>query len=313
MKTLPKHNEVLVRVPATTGNLGPGFDSMGMALALWNHIKIQYGSPPSIKIHGEGAGEIRTDRDNLIFRAISRVFQEVGVPEPEFQIESWQEVPLSRGLGSSACAIIGSMVAANALLDRVIPEQRLLQLAIEMEGHPDQVAAALLGGLCISVLDGDVPQVAKIQVPDDLQCVVFVPDFKMDTKLARSVLAHHVEREDAVFNIGRASLLVAGLATGHHEYLRLATQDRLHQPAREQVFPPMKQLFRGALKAGALGVFLSGAGSSVVALTRKSERRAMTLGYEMADAADKSGLPGRFLILEPAAHGAEVVSFRGTG
>jgi homoserine kinase len=313
MVILLKHNEVTVRVPATTGNLGSGFDSMGMALTLWNHIKIQHGGPSSVKIHGEGACEIRTDKENLIFKAIGRIFQEAGTPVPEIQIESWQEVPLSRGLGSSACAIVGSMFAANALLDYVIPEQRLLQLAVEMEGHPDQVAAALLGGLCIVVLDGSVPQVAKIPVPDDLQCVVFIPDFKMDTKKARAVLHNQVEREDVVFNIGRASLLVAGLATKHYEYLRLATQDRLHQPAREQVFPGMKQLFRSALNAGALGVFLSGAGSSVVALTSKSERRAMTLGYEMADAADKAGLPGRFLVLEPAANGAEVMNFGGMG
>ena len=308
MSKMPQHGTVTVRVPATTANLGPGFDCMGMALSLWNRIRVRCDSPAGITVSGEGEGHIRRDKGNLIYRAAERLFQEAGAAETEFQITAWQEVPLSRGLGSSACAIVGGMVAANALLDSVVPVPRILEMAAEMEGHPDNVAPALLGGCCIVVSDDGRIEVAQVPVPGDLQCVVFIPDWSLATTKARSVLAAQVSRGDAVFNVGRAALLVAGLATGHAEYLRLATQDRLHQPAREKLFPAMKHLFANALKAGAHGVFLSGAGSSVVALTSKSDNRAMTIGYEMADAADKARLPGKFLVLEPVSAGAEVLA-----
>lgn len=308
MRKMPQHGAVTIRVPATTANLGPGFDCMGMALSLWNRIRVRCDSPASVTVFGEGEGHLQRDKGNLIYRAAERLFQEAGVSETELQITAWQEVPLSRGLGSSACAIVGGMVAANALLDSVVPAPRILELAAEMEGHPDNVAPALLGGCCIVVSDDERIQAAQVPVPDGLQCVVFIPDWPLSTAKARSVLAAQVSRRDAVFNVGRAALLVAGMATGHTEYLRLATQDRLHQPAREKVFPAMKQLFASALKAGAHGVFLSGAGSSVVALTSKSGNRAMTIGYEMADAADKARLPGKFLVLEPVNVGAEVLA-----
>ena len=281
---------------------------MGMALGLWNHVQIRCEGPVGVTLLGEGEGYLQGDQRNLIYRAAERLLRAADVPPLAMQITAWQEVPLGRGLGSSACAIVGGMAAANALLDWAIPLPRVLELAAEMEGHPDNVAPALLGGCCVVVRDGDRLQVAPVPVPDGLQCVVFIPEVSLTTKKARSVLAAQVSRQDAVFNVGRTALLVAGLATNHAEYLRLATQDRLHQPARQRVFPGMKHLFDGALRAGAHGVFLSGSGTSVVALTSRSEHRAMTIGYEMADAADKARLPGKFLVLEPALTGAALVA-----
>jgi homoserine kinase len=308
MGKTPRYNTVTVQVPATTANLGPGFDCLGMALSQWNRVRIQRRGPPDVAIHGEGEGHLRRDKHNLIYRAAQRLFQEAEAPDAELQITAWQEVPLSRGLGSSACAIVAGLVGANALLDYPLGSPRILELAVEMEGHPDNVAAALMGGCCIALTDGERVHAAQVPVPDDLQCVVFIPEQPMTTRSARAVLPYEVSRQDAVFNIGRTALLIAGLATGHTEYLAWATQDRLHQTARQQVFPAMKHLFDNALKAGALGVFLSGAGSSVVALTRKSEHRAMTIGLEMADAADKARLPGSFVVLEPTSTGAEVLA-----
>ena len=308
MRKTPLHHTVTVRVPATTANLGPGFDCLGMALSLWNRVRIRWGGPAGVTVHGEGEGHLRRDKSNLVYRAAQRLLREAGVPETELQIVTWQDVPLSRGLGSSACAIVGGLVAANAMMGYPVPLPHVLDLATEMEGHPDNVAAALLGGCCVALQDEERIHAAQVPLPDDLQCVVFIPEQRMPTKRAREVLPSTVSRQDAVFNIGRTGLLVAGLATGHLEYLRMATQDRLHQPDRQRVFPPMKQLFANALSAGADGVFLSGAGSSVVALTRKSEHRAMTIGYEMADAADKARLPGEFVILDPAPSGAMVLA-----
>ncbi len=304
----PNENRaVTIRVPATTANLGPGFDSLGMALSLWNHMRISWAPSPRVTIHGEGEGRLREDGSNLMYRAAARLLEEAGVRGKHVSIESWQEVPLSRGLGSSSCAIAGGMYAANALLDYAVESHRLLELATEMEGHPDNVAPALMGGMSIAIRDGDSVHAAPVPVPEELQCVVFIPDVPLATKKARAVLTPEVSREDAVFNIGRAALLVASFALDRPEYLGLATQDRLHQPARQAVFREMKVLFDNALKAGARGVFLSGAGSSVIAFTTRGENRAFTIGYEMADAADKSGLPGTFRVLDPSPTGAEVV------
>ena len=307
MYSTPKYQSVTVRVPASTANLGPGFDCLGMALGLWNQVQLQWGGPMEVILEGEGSDRIPKDKRNLTYRAAQRVMSELGVSDAEFCITAHQEVPLSRGLGSSSCAIVGGLVAANALFDDPIPTPRLLEIAAEIEGHPDNVAAALLGGCCIVVQEGNNLQAAQVPLPTDLQCVVYIPDQPMPTRQARAVLPLKVSRRDALFNIGRTALLINALATGRPEYLRIATQDRLHQPPRQNVFPAMKYIFAGALQAGAKAVFLSGAGSSILALTMKPDHRALTIGYEMADAGDKAHAPGTFLVLEPSPTGAEVL------
>ena len=309
MRQTPARDPVTVRVPATTANLGPGFDSLGLALSLWNTMRVGWADTPTVVVHGEGEGHLRRDERNLMYRAAMRLLDEAGAGGTmHLSIESWQDVPTSRGLGSSSCAIAGGLYAANALLDYPVPPHRLLELATEMEGHPDNVAAALMGGMTIALRDGDAVQAVPVPVPQELQCVVFIPETPLPTRKARAVLGPHVSRADAVHNIGRAALLVASFALDRPEYLRMATQDRLHQPQRQRVFRQMKVLFDNALAAGAHGVFLSGSGTSVVALTTRAENRAFTIGYEMADAGDKSGLPGTFRVLDPSPTGAEVVS-----
>ncbi|MEK9659295.1 MAG: homoserine kinase [Chloroflexota bacterium] len=303
----PQADTITVRVPATTANMGPGFDALGMALGLWNHVRLSWAERPEVTLHGEGAEHLRPDPSNLCYRAAQRALEEAGITGRALRMESWAEVPLSRGLGSSSCAIAGGVYAANALAGYPLTPHRLLELATEIEGHPDNVAPALMGGMSIAVSDGEHVHAAPVPVPDSLQCVVYIPDRPLPTKKARAVLEKTVSREDAVFNVGRAALLVAAFALDRPEYLGLATQDRLHQPQRRKVFHEMKVIFDNALKAGARGVFLSGAGSSVVALTTRGENRAFTIGYEMADAADKAGMTGTFRVLEPSPTGAETV------
>ena len=307
MRQTPSESTIVVRVPATTANLGSGFDSLGMALSLWNTLRVGWSGAPSMTVHGEGEGHLRRDERNLTYRAAVRLLDEAGVRDRHLAIESWQEVPLSRGLGSSSCAIAGGLFAANALLDYPVSPHRLLELATELEGHPDNVAPALIGGMTIAVRDGESVQAVPVPVPKDLQCVVFIPELRIPTRKAREVLPESVPRADAVYNVGRAALLVASFALDRPEYLRLATQDRLHQPQRRALFREMKVLFDNALKAGARGVFLSGSGSSVVAFTTRGENRAFTIGAEMADAADKSGLAGAFRVLDPCPTGAELL------
>jgi homoserine kinase len=307
MASTPRTNPVSIRVPATTANLGPGFDTLGLALSMWNHLRVEWSDKPRVEVHGEGADHLRTDNRNMTYRAAARLLQETGEEHRHMRIESWQAVPLSRGLGSSSSAIVGGLYAANALLDYPVSPHRLLELATEIEGHPDNVSPALMGGMTISVMDDGVVNAVPVPLLEGLQCVVFIPERSMATKQAREVLKPNVTRAEAVFNIGRTALMVASFALNRPEYLGLATQDKLHQDVRRTVFHEMKVIFDGALKAGAKGAFLSGAGSSVIAFTTRGENRAFTIGYEMADGADKAGLPGTFRVLDPCTTGAEEI------
>ena len=298
-----------VLAPATTANLGPGFDCLGMALDLWNRMDVTPGasgddSGPLVEIRGEGVGELGTGDDNPVYRAMAFLFHEADREMPPLRIRCHNKIPLERGLGSSAAAISGGLVAANAMCSQAFTPNELLEMAATLEGHPDNVAAAVLGGLQLVVRDGQQLYTASINLPPEIHAVLFIPEYRIATTDARTVLRSEVSLEDAVFNMGRAALLVAGMTTNHPEYLKVATQDRLHQPYRQPLFPAMKLLFRAAEDAGALGVFLSGSGSTVLAFTQGRE---MTVAYEMAEAAKQAGVPGRLEITQPTIRGAHLV------
>ncbi|MBI4338687.1 MAG: homoserine kinase [Chloroflexi bacterium] len=294
---------VEVRVPATTANLGPGFDCLGMALDIWNSFRFHLGDGPKVSVTGEGVGRLRADKSNLVYRSAERFFRAVGKPAPPLAISCWNQIPLARGMGSSSAAIVGGLLGASAISGVKEPDIELLwRLAVEIEGHPDNVTPALFGGCQVVVKDGDKLVRGAVPVPNELWTVLFIPEAPMPTAQARGVLPSQVSREDAVYNIGRAALLVNALATGDLSGLRVATQDRLHQPARQELMPAMRLLFRAALDGGALGVFLSGAGSTVLALTSGRE---MTVAYEMKDMACKAGVPGDIKITRPTLRGAQ--------
>jgi homoserine kinase len=294
---------VTVKVPATTANLGPGFDCLGMALDIWNTVTAEVGEPGFV-IRGEGKGTLSQDASNLVQRCLRIPFEESGRQVPDLSITCENDIPLARGLGSSSAAVVAGLAAGNELCGRPLAQTELLVLAHEVEGHPDNVTPALLGGCQIVVQDGERLVTSPVPIPNDLQAVLYIPDVAMPTEEARELLPDKVSRKDAVYNMGRVGMLVAALSSGDLSDLAVATQDSLHQPARQTIFPPMKVIFRAALDAGALGVFLSGAGSSVLALTRGKE---MTIGYEMADAASKAGLTGSVRITRPVEQGAHVV------
>ena len=288
--------------------MGPGFDCLGMALDLWNRLTVTPladGTVPRVEVAGEGEGELATDTDNLVYQAMAFLYEEAREPMPPMDIRCQNAIPLSRGLGSSAAAISGGLVAANAMLGDPYGADELLEMAATIEGHPDNVAAAVYGGMRLVVTDEDRIYTAAISIPPQLQAVLFVPERRIATVDARRVLPAEVTVADAVFNMSRAALLVAGMQGNHPEYLRIATQDRLHQPYRQSIFPPMKVIFTAAMAAGALGVFLSGSGSTIMAL---AEDRAMTVAYEMFDAARLAGVEGRVEITQPTELGAHVIS-----
>ena len=301
---------VRVKAPATTANMGPGYDCLGMALDVWNTIEVEVldSGEPVVEVTGEGAGELGTGRDNLVYRSMEFLFQDAGQEMPLVRIRCDNAIPLARGMGSSAAAIAGGLVAANAICSQDYTPNDLLEMAATIEGHPDNVAAAVLGGMQLVISDkteeGSRLYAVSINVPPELRAVVFVPQVRIATEDARAALPEKVTMADAVHNMGRIGLLVASMTTNHPEYLAIATQDLLHQPYRQPLFPAMKVIFKAALDAGALGVFLSGSGSTVLALTQGRE---MTVAYEMAEAARQASVEGNVSVTQPTVRGAHLI------
>ena len=299
-------SEITVRVPATTANLGPAFDCMGMALRIYNVIHVRLGetAEPVVHVRGQGEESLPRDGSNLVYRAYSRVLEETEYSLPAAIISCRNEIPLERGLGSSAAAIVGGLAAANALTGSPLGSEEILSLAVELEGHPDNVAAALYGGIRIVASGGDALITAPVPLPPDLRVALFVPEVSISTEKARAVMPADVPLEDALFNVGRTALLVNAFATGRLELLKAATEDRLHQPYRSHLLPAMRLIIGEAMKGGALGAFVSGSGSTVLALCRGRE---MSVAYEMAEMARKTNVAGRTMITFPSESGVEVV------
>ena len=297
-------NTVTVRVPATAANLGPGFDCLGMALNIYNTVTITRGHRFSIATSGEGKGALSSGKDNLVCEGIARLFVRAGQPVPALEINCYNEVPVARGLGSSTAAIVAGLVAANSLIGDVMSREELLQLGTEIEGHPDNLAPALFGGCQVVVMDDARLVLERIPVQRNWKFVLFIPDFEMSTKEARAVLPRQIAREDAVYNIGRVALLTSALITGQAGSLKVATQDRLHQPQRQALFPAMGDIFAAALSAGADGVFLSGSGSTIMALVRGEFD---AVGRAMLAEGKKAGIKGKVNITGLNETGARVL------
>ena len=287
---------VIVRAPATTANLGPGFDCLGMALDLWAEVAVSTEPAP--------AGFTPDPAERMAADAARRLYAHVGQRAPDgLWAQYHARIPVARGLGASAVARATGLLGANALLGEPLDTEAILVLGTELEGHPDNMAAVLFGGLQVVVLDGEAVVHAGLNAPAGLKAVLFVPEVEMPTDESRRALPTQLSREDAVHNIGRAALLVAALADGRLELLDVATRDRLHQPARAKIFPAMEPVFRAAREAGALAVFLSGGGSTILALASADEER---IGRAMAEAAAKEGVGGETIITKPSDQGAQV-------
>jgi len=279
-----------VRVPATSANLGPGFDVLGLALGLYNDIAYEEAEGVVVAIEGEGAGRLATGGDNVVARAAHMVYEAAGRRFPGATIRCVNRIPPARGLGSSAAAWVGGLIAANAVLGFPLDRDAILALASRAEGHPDNVAAALLGGLTVSCGVGDRVTAVSLPVSAEIGWVVLVPETESSTREARAVLSAAVSRSDAVFNLQRLGLLLASVVSGRIDLLALAMEDRLHQPQRQSLFPWMESVRRAALDAGALGCVLSGAGPSLLAAVRGSGEAA---ALAMERALGEAGVPGR--------------------
>lgn len=260
-----------VRVPATSANLGPGFDTLGIALAYADELTVTTkGSGVKVHVRGVGEGEVPTDETNLVARSAAYVYEKLGREMPGIEIEAHNRIPHGRGMGSSGSAIVAGVMLAAGLLENgpdpiTLSEDDLLRFATDLEGHPDNVAPALFGGLTIAWVNGDnEPRFKRLGVHRGVSPLVLVPDFTMSTELARSLQPKQVPHEDAVFNVSRSALLVAAL-TQSPELLFEATEDRLHQNYRGEAMPATRDLITSLRAAGHAAV-VSGAGPSVLVL-----------------------------------------------
>ncbi|MCZ6677011.1 MAG: homoserine kinase [Candidatus Poribacteria bacterium] len=259
-------NKATARIPASTTNLGPGFDVLGLALQLYSTVELQeIDSGIELAIHGIDSDKISSDTDNIAYQAAGLVFDRCGYKPKGLRLVLTNGIPAIRGLGGSGTAILGGLLTANAICGEPFSTAALLDFATELDGHPDNVAASLLGGFVVSVMQDNHVHPIKLDCGSDLRVVVAIPDFPLSTKQARGVLPKTVQLADAIYNVSRSSLLVAAIATGNLEALSLAMHDRLHQPYRIPLIPGFDEVTEAAMQAGALSVALSGAGPSIAA------------------------------------------------
>ena len=306
-----QRRRVVVEAPASTANLGAGYDALALAVDLVDRVELEVANGPGLRIEveGEGSRELPRGLENRFVVALETGLRWALGEVPAdmgWTVRMRNAIPLMRGLGSSAAATVAGLVAANALTGDELDERKVLDLAIQLEGHPDNVAAALLGGFVVVVADDGHAEAVRFDPAARLRCVFFVPDLELATANMRQALPAEVPHRDAVFNIARAALTVAAFASGRSELLRLATQDRLHQPYRSAVFPALPTLIEAAVEAGALGACLSGAGSSVVAFTDTPEGSAsVEAAFEAA--AHDADLLGTIRTLAPRRAGTVVI------
>ena len=303
MQTTPQH--VFVRVPATTANLGCGFDILGLALQWYNAFTLSLTPEPGWHITLPAGVDVPRHADNLVCQAVHRLFARVGFTPPGLHLSLAIDIPLARGLGSSATAVVGGLLAANHLAGSPLDREALLAMAIEIEGHPDNVTPALVGGLTLSYATDTQHHYLSLPFPSDLTLVVAIPAFELSTAHARAVLPTHVSRADAIFNCSRTALLVYALHHQRYDLLATAMDDRLHQPYRAALVPGMVDAIAAAYATGALGVALSGAGPTVLAIAQDPTEAIATA---LHDAFARHGIVCQTRTLQADTGGAIVAS-----
>jgi homoserine kinase len=292
--------KISVRAPATSANLGPGFDCLGLALDLWATVTVET---------VESAPEREPGVPRLVRQGVGAAFEGIG-PPPPVRVTWDAAIPVARGLGASAALRAAGLLAGNALLGGVHSPETLFEMATQLEGHPDNAAPCLFGGLQISVRGERGLVRFEAPLPAGLQVVVFVPDFEMPTQESRRRLPRQLPREDAVFNAGRAALLVAALAAGRYDLLDEATQDRIHQPARAAIFRGLNPIMAAAKDGGAAAAYLSGGGSSVAAFVApagEGTNAAERVARLMTQTAVANGFSGRAVITRPTHEAAQLI------
>lgn len=254
---------IKVQVPATSANLGPGFDTLGLALNLYNTFTFQE-IPEGLEITGCEAKF--ANENNLVYTSMLKTFNRIGYSINGMKVDIKTDIPVSRGLGSSATCILGGVIGANKIAGSPLTKDEILELATEIEGHPDNIAPALFGGLVVSVMEREKIFYNQINVSKEIKFVALIPDFTLSTRDARHVLPSSVSYGDAIYNIGKVSLLLSALSNGRHDLVKIGIKDKLHQPYRGKLIPRFEEILNKCDEMGSLGVFLSGAGPTIMAL-----------------------------------------------
>ncbi|MEN6549126.1 MAG: homoserine kinase [Armatimonadia bacterium] len=294
--------QVTVWAPATIANLGPGFDTLGMALSLYNVVELAFADTTTVEIEGEGADTLPRDDTHLILSSAAALAREAGMEVPGWRLRQVNNIPLARGLGSSSAAIVGGLVAANELLDLGASAEELLQLGASIEGHPDNVAPAIYGGL--TVCCGSEEMCCLPLPAPEILVVVAIPDFEISTEAARKVMPASIPHADGVYNAAHAAMTLAALTSGRLEYLSCGMRDRLHQPYRAHLVPGFEQVQEAALRSGAYSACLSGSGPTIAAFADHYEN---DIAAVMCQAFLEAGVQARSLVLRPDEDGARVI------
>lgn len=253
---------IKIQIPATSANLGAGFDALGLALSYYNYVNIE--EYDGISISSLDGTDVPADESNMVYDTAKTLYQICGRPFKGLRIEQVNNIPMARGMGSSSACIIAGLVGANKLMGDPLTLDEMVDLSAQIEGHPDNTAPALLGGIVTAVFDGKKVHWVKQEVFTTLKFIVIVPDFELKTEKARQCLPKEIPFSDAVYNLSRAALFSASLLTGKYENLRTAVDDRLHQPYRIELIPHAADVFETAYSLGAYAAYISGAGPSIM-------------------------------------------------
>lgn len=261
-----------IKTPATTANMGCGFDCIGMALKLYNSLWVEeIENGLNINVLKQQSIPIPTETNNLIYKTIVDFYKILGKKVPGLSLIQEDNIPLTRGLGSSAACIVSGLLAGNGISKAKLKTNELVEIAAKIEGHPDNSTPALLGGIVVGAMADKGPKYVKVDPPEDLEFAVMIPNFPLSTEKARKVLPKAITLKDAVYNISRAGLLMASILTKNYDNLNVAMDDKLHQPYRKFIIPGMENIFKKAKEYGAKGVFLSGAGPTIIAVIHDND------------------------------------------
>lgn len=262
---------IKVRVPATSAHMGPGFDSLGIGLTLYNEFEFR---ELDEGLRFKGINQEFCNEENIIYKAMKLCFDKAGYKIKGLEIsEVKQDVPISRGLGSSSTCIVGGLMGANEILGGRFSKDELLDMAVEIEGHPDNVAPAILGGMIVAVMEDKKTYYDKINVSKGLKFVSIVPDFRLSTEKARSVVPKAISMKDGVYNVSRAALMVASFVSGKHELVKYACKDAFHQNYRSKLIPGFEKVYNKSYELGAYGCYISGAGPTIMAIIDENDMR----------------------------------------
>lgn len=295
---------IKIKVPASTSNLGPGFDTLSLALDWYNEFTFKV-VKDGLKINQHNSNKLPEDSTNLVYKSFCEVFKKLKKSPPGIELDIDCQIPLAAGLGSSASAVVSGLLAANTFLNNALNKNEILSLATKLEGHPDNCAAAIFGGLTISVSSDEKVYVSQFPWPKELLIIVVIPDFELPTRISRELLPAKIPYGDATFNVSRTAFLLSSLLNKNWDGLKIGFQDRLHQPFRKDLVPGMETVLNEGLNKGACGATLSGAGPTLVAFVN-DKNKAEIIGKAMTEKWQEFKVKSVYKVLSTASDGVKV-------